>query len=68
MNNLLDLSQRLEIPTVAEGIEQESQLRYLQQHGVDYYQGYLFSRPIPLDQFIREWVNNVQPAPVSLTL
>ena len=67
VNNLLDLSQRLEIPTVAEGIEQESQLRYLQQHGVDYYQGYLFSRPIPLDHFIREWVNNVQPAPVSLT-
>ncbi|MCA2017669.1 EAL domain-containing protein [Vibrio tritonius] len=58
VNNLLDLSQRLEIPTVAEGIEQVAQMNYLQSHGVDYFQGYLFSKPIPLEQFITEWLLN----------
>lgn len=68
VNNLLDLSQRLEIPTVAEGIEQVTQLQYLKEHGVDYYQGYLFSKPIPLEQFISEWVINPQPAQLPISI
>ena len=35
---------------LAEGIETELQLDYLQKHGCEYGQGYLFSRPVPAVQ------------------
>ncbi|HQM97024.1 MAG TPA: EAL domain-containing protein, partial [Clostridia bacterium] len=31
---------------VAEGIEHQSQLEYLKRNNCDYYQGYLFSKPV----------------------
>ncbi|MBF8999719.1 MULTISPECIES: EAL domain-containing protein [Vibrio] len=58
VNNLLDLSRRLEIPTIAEGIENQQQKEYLEKNGVDYYQGYLFSKPIVLNEFIQQWLLN----------
>jgi EAL domain-containing protein (putative c-di-GMP-specific phosphodiesterase class I) len=36
---------------VAEGVETEEQLAWLRSKNCHEYQGYLFSRPIPLDQF-----------------
>lgn len=55
VNNVLDLARRLNIPTVAEGVERPEQLQYLTVHGVDFFQGYLFSTPITLDDFIEDY-------------
>jgi diguanylate cyclase (GGDEF)-like protein/PAS domain S-box-containing protein len=41
------------ITTVAEGVENENQLRLLKKIGVDYLQGFLFQHPQPLDQIGR---------------
>ncbi len=41
----------LGMTAVAEGVEQPSQLIYLQAYGCDTLQGYLFSRPVPADEF-----------------
>jgi len=41
------------VTTVAEGVENENQLRLLKKIGVDYLQGFLFQHPQPLDQFGR---------------
>jgi EAL domain-containing protein (putative c-di-GMP-specific phosphodiesterase class I) len=38
------------VTTVAEGVENENQLRLLKKIGVDYLQGFLFQHPQPLDQ------------------
>lgn len=40
------LSQQLNIPLIAEGIETKEQLSYLEDMGCEYGQGYLFSKPL----------------------
>lgn len=42
---LLELAQKLNILTVAEGIETPEELRWVRQHGVDFVQGYLIAKP-----------------------
>ena len=36
---------------IAEGVETESQLDFLKQNGCMAYQGYLFSKPVPVEEF-----------------
>ena len=56
LDMLITLSKSLNMRLVAEGIETEAQRDYLRSQGVDLLQGYLFSRPIPIEQFIAEWL------------
>ncbi|GGO87510.1 hypothetical protein GCM10011348_40870 [Marinobacterium nitratireducens] len=46
---IIQMAHALELKVVAEGIEDESQWRMLRRFGCDIGQGYLFSRPIPLE-------------------
>jgi diguanylate cyclase (GGDEF)-like protein len=46
-NAVLDLAKHLGLSVVAEGVETEEQLRYLEQRGCQYVQGYLTARPMP---------------------
>ncbi|WP_150304025.1 putative bifunctional diguanylate cyclase/phosphodiesterase [Pseudomonas saliphila] len=48
---ILQLSQRLGLECVAEGVETEEERQWLYEHGCDGYQGYLFHRPMVLEQF-----------------
>jgi EAL domain-containing protein (putative c-di-GMP-specific phosphodiesterase class I) len=36
---------------IAEGVETEAQRNFLVTHGCNQYQGYLFSKPLPLKEF-----------------
>jgi diguanylate cyclase (GGDEF)-like protein/PAS domain S-box-containing protein len=45
---ILGLGRDLDIPIIAEGIEDETQLAFLLENGCTYAQGYLFGRPGPL--------------------
>jgi EAL domain-containing protein (putative c-di-GMP-specific phosphodiesterase class I) len=44
---IIALSDSLQMPVVAEGVETEAQFALLQQQGCQYAQGYLFSQPVP---------------------
>jgi len=46
---IISLAHNLRMDVVAEGIETEEQLVFLQEHECDSGQGYLFSRPVPED-------------------
>ena len=54
VDNVIDLGGRLGLSLVAEGVETEQQAAYLRGKGVQYLQGYLFARPMPLRQFCEE--------------
>ena len=45
------LSKELGLQLVAEGVETAQQLEFLQKNGCDFIQGYYFSRPLPVEEF-----------------
>ena len=53
LDAVLTLSRRLNMLTVAEGVETLEQARWLRAHGVNFFQGYWVSRPLTLDNFVR---------------
>lgn len=48
---LIELAKKLNVRTVAEGIEEQEQLDYLREIGCDLVQGYIFSKPLPPKEF-----------------
>jgi len=47
---MINLGHSLNLGVIAEGVEEESQLKWLKKHGCDEIQGYYFSRPLPADE------------------
>ncbi len=45
------MADNLHLNVIAEGVETEEQRRFLLDHGCVNYQGYLFSRPLVLEDF-----------------
>ncbi|MFI8688079.1 EAL domain-containing protein [Rossellomorea sp. NPDC077527] len=67
--SIINLAHGLHLTVVAEGVETESQRRFLLENGCDSIQGYLFSKPIPpedFDRYLREPV--LQPEQVETLL
>lgn len=58
---IIAMAQSLRHTVIAEGVETEAQAERLRAYGCDEMQGYLFSRPLPGDQFV-ELLRNA-PAP-----
>lgn len=51
VSNTIALAKKLNIITVAEGVETKEQLKFLRDNGCDIIQGYYFSRPLNADAF-----------------
>ena len=51
VRTIVALAQSLGLSVIAEGVETEPQKDYLANHGCHAYQGYLYGRPLPLEQF-----------------
>jgi EAL domain-containing protein (putative c-di-GMP-specific phosphodiesterase class I) len=45
------MAHSFEIQVIAEGVETVEQREYLLENGCVYYQGYLFSKPVPIEEF-----------------
>lgn len=64
LDSIIELSAKLGLGIVAEGVETPAQRDYLARHGAHFQQGYLFARPMPADQFLEALA--AQPGPSRL--
>jgi diguanylate cyclase (GGDEF)-like protein/PAS domain S-box-containing protein len=60
VNTIITIAQCLDLDVVAEGVETEEQRQFLEKQKCPTFQGFLFSKPLPLEQFTRLF-----PAPVK---
>lgn len=51
VRTIIVMSNALGLNVIAEGVETKTQHSFLEKHGCQAFQGYLFSKPIPLDDF-----------------
>lgn len=55
---ILSLAERLGLEVVAEGVENETQREWLRRAGAHIGQGYLFDKPLPVNDFINRYGRN----------
>ena len=69
--NIIDIAQRLGVEIVCEGVEEDAQCQSLLNLGCTVAQGFLFSRPVPANEFYRNYESlhgyfcRRQPIPAS---
>jgi diguanylate cyclase (GGDEF)-like protein/PAS domain S-box-containing protein len=51
VQTIIGMAHNLGIEVIAEGVETEEQRAFLEQHGCHACQGYLFSKPVPIEEF-----------------
>lgn len=60
LDAVLSLAKKLDMTTVAEGVETREQANWLRARGVDYLQGYLYSYPLPVAELV-SWSRGHRP-------
>ena len=63
LESVFYMSHRLRLTTVVEGVETKEQLDFINTCDCDYIQGYIFSKPVPHDEF---YTMCTEEAPVSV--
>ena len=53
---IIMMSDGLKVKTIAEGVENESQLELLRKLGCDEIQGYIWGKPLPPDEFEKQFI------------
>ncbi|MCR5487206.1 MAG: EAL domain-containing protein [Lachnospiraceae bacterium] len=54
ISSLVQMTKWLNTPVIAEGVETMEQADYMKSIGCDYIQGYLYSMPIPEEEFLKQ--------------
>ena len=51
VSTIIAMTQSMKMSVIAEGVETLGQRQHLLRQGCTHYQGYLFSKPVPIQQF-----------------
>ena len=51
LSSIVNMANNLEMPQITEGVETKEQLDMLKEMGCKLFQGYYFSKPVPLSEF-----------------
>jgi EAL domain-containing protein (putative c-di-GMP-specific phosphodiesterase class I) len=51
VKTIIEMGRNFRLNVIAEGVETEAQYEFLKLNGCMAYQGYLFSKPLPIEQF-----------------
>jgi diguanylate cyclase (GGDEF)-like protein/PAS domain S-box-containing protein len=51
VQTIIGMANNLDMEVIAEGVETEQQRDFLERNGCTHYQGYLFGKPVPLEEF-----------------
>ena len=61
VSTIIAMAQSLGINVIAEGVETEEQLKFLLERGCKNFQGYLFGKPVPIEQFDTFLKSSIMP-------
>ena len=64
ISSMVQMTKWLNTPIIAEGVETVEQADYMQSLGCHYIQGYLYSKPLPADEFA-EFVKKMEREPIK---
>lgn len=62
--SIVRMAKWLEMQVVVEGVEKTEQVRFLQQVGADYIQGYFYAKPMPAEEY-QEMMVKCIPSPIE---
>jgi predicted signal transduction protein with EAL and GGDEF domain len=69
--SVIALGHQLHLNVIAEGVETQEDLDFLKSRDCDEYQGFLYSRPVPIDELKLQLINGcshvMEPAAVGQT-
>ena len=58
---IIAMARALNLEIIAEGVETDAQLAFLRNYGCDHYQGYYFSKPLPIHEFEMMLATSIEP-------
>ena len=58
MNEIVELTKKLKITTVVEGVETEENEELIKSFGCEYGQGFYYSRPVSVQEFSEKYLNH----------
>ena len=58
LHNMVNMMTELGLPSIVEGVETQEQCDFLSQIGCSYFQGYLFARPISVEEFEGQFLSS----------
>jgi EAL domain-containing protein (putative c-di-GMP-specific phosphodiesterase class I) len=67
VRTILALARNLDLHVIAEGVETDAQMAFLVSCECAAFQGYLFSRPVPVEQLMLNYASNTEAAGSSVS-